>query len=94
MYRLLFLSIPNRTQNLNAGFQRTTYSLRQMTDAEARAVQPLRLDVVTLRAGDTQESLAARLPFPDFRLERFRALNGLQPGEMPPPGVRVKVVSR
>lgn len=94
MYRLLFLSIPNRTQNLSAGFQRTTYSLRQMTDAEARAVQPLKLDVVTLRDGDTQDSLAAKFPFPDFRVERFRALNGLQPGEMPPPGVRVKVVSR
>ena len=94
MYRLLFLSIPNRTQNLSAGFQRTTYSLRQLTEAEAKAVQPLKLDIVTLRAGDTQESLAARFPFPDFRVERFRALNGLQPGEMPPPGVRVKVVTR
>lgn len=94
MYRLLFLSIPNRTQRLNDAFQRTTYSLRQITPAEARAVQPLKLDIVTIRNGDTPESMAARFPFADFRIERFRALNGLQPGEMPPPGVQLKMVTR
>lgn len=94
MYRLLFLSIPNRTQALTDDFQRTTYSLRQMSAQEAKAVQPQTVAIATIREGDTQESLASRFPFPDFRVERFRALNGLQPGEMPPPGVRVKVVSR
>ena len=68
--------------------------LRQITPAEARAVQPLKVEIVTIRNGDTPESMAAKFPFADFRLERFLALNGLQPGEMPPPGVQLKMVTR
>jgi predicted Zn-dependent protease len=48
--------------------------------------------VVTVGAGDTAERLASRMAVPDRAAERFRALNGLAPGENPKPGDRVKLV--
>ena len=46
----------------------------------------------TVRPGDTAESLAAKMAGGE-RLERFRMLNGLQPGETLTPGRRVKVLT-
>lgn len=67
-------------------------SLRRITPAEAAAIRPRVIDVVTVRAGDTVQSLAGRMAYRDFRLERFLALNGLQPNSQLVPGQKVKLV--
>ncbi len=48
--------------------------------------------VVTVKQGDTIDSLAARMAFPTLKRERFVTLNGLDPDRAPPPGSLVKVV--
>ncbi|HEX3858724.1 MAG TPA: LysM peptidoglycan-binding domain-containing protein, partial [Pseudolabrys sp.] len=53
---------------------------------------PLRLKIVTVSAGDTVEKLARRMALPDRRLERFRALNGLDERARVKPGDKVKLV--
>ncbi|HEX2135816.1 MAG TPA: M48 family metalloprotease [Microvirga sp.] len=63
--------------DLEALFRRTLASVRVVTPAEARALQPLRLHVVTARAGDTAEGFAGRMAV-DRGLERFLLLNGLE----------------
>lgn len=68
-------------------------SFRRLTAAEAGRERPWRLRVVTVGAGDTAESLAARTPFDSAAAERFRVLNGLRPGEQPRPGTQVKLVT-
>ncbi|MSO66040.1 MAG: peptidase M48 [Alphaproteobacteria bacterium] len=93
LYRFLFLTTPAATNALRDDFQRTTYSFRLLSEAEAKNLQPLTVELVPVRPGDSQESLAARLPFDDLRVERFRVLNGLPPGVVPPPGERVKVIA-
>lgn len=93
LYRFLFVSRPEATAGLATEFQRTTYSFRMLRDAEVKNLQPLTVELQPVKGGDTQESLAAGLPFADFRVERFRILNGLRPGELPPPGGRVKVIA-
>jgi predicted Zn-dependent protease len=93
IYRFTFVSPPALTDRLDADFRRTAYSLRRLSAAEAAALKPLRLRVVTARRGDTVEKLAAPLPFEDYKSERFRVLNGLKPGEEPEPGRRLKIVS-
>lgn len=67
-------------------------SLRRIGANEAEAIRPRIIDVVTVRPGDTVQSLASGMAYSSFRLERFQALNGLQPGARLVPGQKVKVV--
>ncbi len=67
-------------------------SLRRVTAQEAAAIRPRVIDVVTVAPGDTIHSLAARMAYRDFSVERFLALNGLTAGSRLVPGQRVKLV--
>lgn len=72
--------------------KRVTYSLRAMTPQEIRDMQPMKLDIVTARSGDTDRTLAARMPFADYQLERFRVLNGLHGNAQVRAGEKYKIV--
>lgn len=69
-------------------------SMRRITSAEAAAVVPRVIDVVTVRSGDTVQSLARRMAYADAQEQRFRVLNGLQSGEGVTAGQKVKIVVR
>jgi predicted Zn-dependent protease len=69
-------------------------SFRRLTEAEAaEARRERRIRVVTVRAGDTAESLAARMASPYDRPQSFLALNGIEARELVP-GKRVKLITR
>ena len=76
-----------------APFRQMMGSFRRLSQRQAANLRPLRLRVIEVAAADTVESLAARMPFNDFRVERFRVLNGLRPGERLSPGQLVKIVT-
>jgi predicted Zn-dependent protease len=59
---------------------------------EARALRPLRLQLVTAAEGETVQRLASRMTGVDRPLERFLILNGLERGARLQPGERYKVV--
>jgi predicted Zn-dependent protease len=67
-------------------------STRHLTRAEAASIRPRVINVVTVRPGDTVRSLAGRMAYPNFQLERFMALNGLAANQRLTPGQRVKIV--
>ncbi len=67
-------------------------SLRRLTAAESTAVKPRRLSVVTVRSGDTVQSLSSRMAFTDRQLERFLVLNGLTSTTRLSAGQKVKLV--
>jgi predicted Zn-dependent protease len=67
-------------------------SLRRISPAEASAIQPKVIRVVTVAPGDTVQGLAQRMAYRDFKLERFMALNGLQPNTRLVPGQKLKLV--
>lgn len=92
LYRFAFLTPPSQTATLDAELRRTAYSFRRLSPDERAAVRPWRLQVVRAQAGDTVERLAARMALPAWQVETFRVLNGLQAGEQPQPGQRVKLV--
>lgn len=92
IYRFAFLSKLEMTARLADDYQRTTYSFRRLALAEAAAIKPLRLHIMTVKAGDTADSLAARMPFETLRLERFLALNGLERDQPLAAGQKVKIV--
>ncbi|WP_184247597.1 M48 family metalloprotease [Novosphingobium chloroacetimidivorans] len=78
----------------NAGvFNGMFRSMRRITTAEAGAVKPRRLTVVTVKAGDTVQSLASRMAYRDAPVDRFLVLNGLQSDARLTPGQKVKLVT-
>ena len=67
-------------------------SMRRISASEASAVTPRRIQVVTVRSGDTVASLSARMAYTDQKEARFRVLNGLASGDTPKVGQKVKIV--
>jgi predicted Zn-dependent protease len=67
-------------------------SLRKITPAEAAGIRPRVIHVVTVGPGDTAQSLAGRMAYRDFKLDRFLALNGLATGASLAPGQKVKLI--
>ncbi|MDF2638336.1 MAG: peptidase Ste24p [Novosphingobium lindaniclasticum] len=67
-------------------------SMRRITAGEAGQVKPRRLSVVTVKAGDTVQSLAGRMAYTDAAVERFLVLNGLESSARLVPGQKVKLV--
>jgi predicted Zn-dependent protease len=47
---------------------------------------------VTVKAGDSVQSLARRMAYRDYQLDRFLTINGLTAGSRLTPGQRVKLV--
>jgi len=92
IYRFLFLTPPKLTERFNEPFRRTTFSFRKLSESEAAELKPKRIQVHTVREGETVESLAERMPYPDLKLERFRTLNGLDADETVSPGEKVKLI--
>jgi predicted Zn-dependent protease len=67
-------------------------SLRRITQAEASAIRPRIIDVHTVRAGDTVQSLSSRMAYRNFQLDRFLSLNNLASNARLVPGQKVKLV--
>jgi predicted Zn-dependent protease len=63
-----------------------------MSLAEIEHTSPLRVKLVSVGPGDTVERLGGRMAVADHQVERFRVLNGLEPGQKPKPGEQVKIV--
>ncbi|KPF91032.1 peptidase M48 Ste24p [Novosphingobium sp. AAP83] len=67
-------------------------SIRRISASEASAVRPRKLSVVTVKAGDTVQSMAGRMAYTDKPLERFLVLNGLTASSRLSAGQKVKIV--
>ncbi|MCZ4281465.1 M48 family metalloprotease [Kiloniella laminariae] len=93
VYRLTFISNPDRTTALSEDFRRTTYSFNRLSKAEAAKLKPYRLRIHTVRSGDTVHSLSRKMPFSDYPLERFLVLNGLNEQSPLTIGQKVKLVT-
>jgi predicted Zn-dependent protease len=91
VYRFIFAA-KRRTPETDRIFRDSVGTFRRMSLAEIEDARPLRLQVVTVGPNDTAEKLATRMAVADRPLERFRVLNGLEPGERLKSGSEVKIV--
>lgn len=66
-------------------------SLRRLSSQEVAAIRPRVIDVVTVGRSDSVQSLANRMAYGSYQLERFRVLNGLGPNETVTAGQQVKL---
>ncbi|HEY4343761.1 MAG TPA: M48 family metalloprotease [Parvibaculum sp.] len=92
-YRFLMGTLPQTGSRYDRALQALVMSFRRLSVAEAAAAKPLRIRIVVARTGDTAATLGARMAYPDYRVERFRALNGLAVGEALRAGRLFKIVA-
>lgn len=74
-----------------AGLAAMARASRSLRAAPPGAGDTLRLRIVTARAGDSIESLAARSGLGEAAPARLRVLNGMRPGAQPRPGAKLKL---
>ena len=91
VYRFIYAA-KHRTSETDRTFRESIGTFRRMSLAEIEDAKPLRLQVVTVGPGDTVEKLASRMAVADRPIERFRVLNGIEPGERLKTGSEVKIV--
>jgi predicted Zn-dependent protease len=91
VYRFIFAA-KSPTPESDRAFRDAVATFRRLTPTEAQQAKPLRLKLVTVRPGDTVERLATRMALIDRQVDRFRVLNGLEPGERLKVGAQVKIV--
>ncbi|AKM10396.1 M48 family metalloprotease [Croceicoccus naphthovorans] len=68
-------------------------SMRKISSTEAAAVKPRKISVVTVRSGDTLASLASRMAYTNYKMERFLVLNSLTSNSSLQAGQKVKIVT-
>jgi predicted Zn-dependent protease len=91
VYRFIFATKHSSPES-DRVFRESVGTFRRMSLAEIEGAKPLRLQVVTVGPSDTVEKLAMRMAVTDRQVERFRVLNGLEPGERLKSGSEVKIV--
>lgn len=74
-------------------FEPMLSSVKRLSTQEAAAIKPRRVSIVTVKAGDTVASLAARMAYTDYREDRFRVINAISSGGTVRPGQKVKIVT-
>ncbi|SFK40607.1 M48 family metalloprotease [Methylocapsa palsarum] len=92
VYRLIFA-----TRTLGAEsekrFRSALDSFHHASAEEIRAVRPLRVGIVTAKAGEDADALAARMAVPDRQLDFFLLINGLESQAALQTGERYKIIT-
>jgi predicted Zn-dependent protease len=91
VYRLIFAA-RELTPATDALFRETAASFRRMSKEELGSVRPLRIEVATVRMGETPAIVASHMAASDHPEENFLVLNGLSPDTTLQPGERVKII--
>ena len=92
VYRFLFSTPSRMSREIRQMVEHTALTFRRLNEAEARDAKPIRIVLHRVVAGDTPENLAERMAMGEFKIERFRVLNGLSSNETLKIGTFVKLV--
>ncbi|WP_109356377.1 M48 family metalloprotease [Sphingorhabdus sp. EL138] len=68
-------------------------SVKRLTTREAAAIKPRKIDVVTVRSGDTIDSLSRKMAYSDYQKDRFLVLNRMRSTDNLRAGQKVKIVT-
>lgn len=89
-YHFSAITPAGRAGTFNPMFQ----SMRRISQSEASAIVPKRIDVVTVQRGDTISGLSRRMAYSSNQEARFRVLNALGSSDQLRAGQKVKLVVR
>jgi predicted Zn-dependent protease len=92
VYVLAGLAPADGFRGATGTFEQTIRSFRPLSPAEAESIRPSRVDLYTVREGDTWASLARRSPDPAIKGSTIAIMNDHDPSQSPRPGDRVKII--
>jgi len=92
VYRFITAGALNNASISNASLQ-IAQTFRKMNSAEIAALEPLKIKIIQVAAGDTLATLSAKMKVSENPLRMFQVLNGLSSGEIPKTGDQVKIIS-
>lgn len=93
IFRFLTAVPKGNMEPLQATASKLRSSFRRLTPDEISKLKPLRIRVLTVKAGDTVQTLSDKMLGTDRKLELFRLLNGLPLGANVAVGDQVKIVA-
>jgi predicted Zn-dependent protease len=91
VYRVIGFAPRETFDRIAPEIERSQASFRGLTREQASAIRPNRLDLYTVREGDTWQSLAQRAADGIVNAATLAVLNGFNPSEQPRAGDRIKV---
>ncbi len=92
VYVLAGLAPRTDIEGVRGAFESSIGSFRALSRAEAARIQPNRVDLYTVRDGDSWQSIAERTGQDTLSGATLAIMNGREPGAKPQPGERIKVV--
>ena len=93
-YRFIMAIPTGASDELIRAYQRTTYSLRELTADDIANAKPQRIKIITASPGDSVQSLAARQALDSHSEQWFRILNGLDMFDSVREGEDYKIIVR
>jgi predicted Zn-dependent protease len=92
VYMLAGLAPPNQFEGVEAQFVSSIRSFRSLSQNEAANIRPNRVEVYTVRSGDTWQSIASRAGEGTIKPTTLAIMNNSDPTQQPRPGDRIKIV--
>jgi predicted Zn-dependent protease len=92
VYLLAGLAPANQFRAVQDEFTQTIRSFRELSRQEAENIRPNRVDLYTVRQGDTWSSIAEATSRGTVKPSTLAIMNDYEPSQPPKPGDRIKVV--
>lgn len=93
VYLFAGLAPPGEFRSAQQEFVNSIRSFRELTRQEAANIRPNRVDIYTVRAGDTWQGLAERMgEAAGIKASTLAIMNNFEPTQQPRPGDRIKIV--
>ena len=92
VYLLAGLAPANEFRGVQQQFAQSIRSFRELSAQEAANIRPNRVDLYTVRPGDTWQGLSEQFSRGSVKPSTLAIMNNYEPGQQPRAGDRVKVV--
>ena len=92
VYLFAGLAPPNGYRNAQQPFTQSIRSFRELSRQEAANIRPNRIDIYTVRQGDTWQGIAESTGDGTVKPSTLAIMNNYEPNQQPRPGDRIKVV--
>jgi predicted Zn-dependent protease len=92
VYIFAGLAPANEFESVQREFAVSIRSFRELSSQEAANVRPNRVDLYTVRQGDTWQSIAERSGEGIIKPSTLAIMNDSDPGQQPRPGERIKII--
>lgn len=92
VYRMIFAARA-LSEATDRKFLASIETFRKLSQEDTARLKPMRIHVVLASAGDSIDTMSARMVVADRPAEHFRLLNGLEKSEAIKPGERYKIVA-